>query len=182
KVFWALEDQLAFERHFPAIGWLTSYSLYHDNLADYMRNEVSHQWAETRVAAMGILQKEEELKELVRLVGLDSLSDNDRVVLETAKHIREDFLHQSAFDAVDAYTRMGKQFRMLDTIIRLHGACERAIEKKVPLRRLLELNVRESIARMRSIPEDDIGGFDAIQEEIEKQIAESSAESRHIEA
>ncbi|MBN2184361.1 MAG: V-type ATP synthase subunit A [Candidatus Krumholzibacteriota bacterium] len=182
KVFWALEDQLAFERHFPAIGWLTSYSLYHDNLSEYMRNEVSPKWAETRVAAMSILQKEGELKELVRLVGLDSLSDTDRIVLETAKHIREDFLHQSAFDDVDAYTRMEKQFRMLETVVKLHRACESAIQKKVPLKKLLELKAREGIARMRNIEEDKMEKFDEIQEGIEKEIAGYSADSRQVEA
>ncbi len=182
KVFWALEDQLAFERHFPAIGWLTSYSLYHDNLGEYMRSEVSSKWSETRIAAMTILQKEGELKELVRLVGLDSLSDNDRIVLETAKHIREDFLHQSAFDAVDAYTRLNKQFRMLETVIKLHRECENAIAKKVPLNNLLEMKVREKIARMRNIAEDDLEKFDQIQQEIEDEMAGFSAVGRQAEA
>ncbi|MBU8920586.1 MAG: V-type ATP synthase subunit A [Bacteroidales bacterium] len=182
KVFWALEDTLAFKRHFPAIGWLTSYSLYHDNVADYMRNEVSEQWQQLRVTAMGLLQKEGELEELVRLVGLDSLSDNDRIVLETSKHIREDFLHQSAFDPDDAYTRLEKQFRMFQVIIELHRACEKALEKKVPLRRLLDLPVREKLARMSHIKEDDLGQFDVILEDIKTQTAESSVEARNVEA
>lgn len=181
KVFWALDDQLAFERHFPAIGWLTSYSLYHDNLGNYMRNEVDEQWDELRVVAMSILQKEAELKELVRLVGLDSLSDNDRLILESAKHIREDFLHQSAFDAVDAYTRLKKQFKMLETIVELHRACKKAIEKKAPLRKLLELKVRDRIARMRNVDEDKLEIFDQMQEEIKIQIAESFVENRATE-
>jgi V/A-type H+-transporting ATPase subunit A len=113
KVFWALEDQLAFERHFPAIGWLTSYSLYHDNLVEYFQNEVDEDWSKLRIAVMNLLQKESELKELVRLVGLDSLSNNDRMVLETSKSIREDFLQQSAFDPDDEYTKLGKQYKML---------------------------------------------------------------------
>ncbi|HSG28402.1 MAG TPA: V-type ATP synthase subunit A [Candidatus Krumholzibacterium sp.] len=182
KVFWALEDTLAFKRHFPAIGWLTSYSLYHDNLSEHMRGEVTEQWGETRVAAMAILQKESELEELVRLVGLDSLSDNDRIVLETAKHIREDFLHQSAFDAEDAYTRLEKQFRMMQCIIELHRACEKGLEKKVPLRKLLELPVREKIAKMRYIKESDAGSFDEILEDIRTQSAEGSADARNVEA
>jgi V/A-type H+-transporting ATPase subunit A len=182
KVFWSLEDQLAFERHFPAIGWLSSYSLYHDNLREYFRSEVDEDWEDIRTTAMTLLQKEAELKELVRLVGVDSLSPNDRIVLETAKHIREDFLHQSAFDPDDAYTRLRKQFLMLRAIVELHRACERAIEKKAPLRKLLELPVREKITRMRYIKEDDSAGFDSILGDITAQIADSMTENRVEEA
>jgi V/A-type H+-transporting ATPase subunit A len=182
KVFWALEDQLAFERHFPAIGWLSSYSLYHDNLREYFRSEVEEEWDDVRTAAMFLLQKEAELKELVRLVGVDSLSTSDRIVLETSKHIREDFLHQSAFDPDDAYTRLRKQFLMLKMIIELHRACVRAIEKKAPLRKLLELPVRERITRMRYIKEDDLAEFDSILGDITAQIADSMTENRVGEA
>ena len=182
KVFWSLEDQLAFERHFPAIGWLSSYSLYHDNLREYFRGEVDEEWEDVRTTAMILLQKEAELKELVRLVGVDSLSSSDRIVLETAKHIREDFLHQSAFDPDDAYTRLEKQFLMLKVIVELHRACERAIEKKAPLRKLLELPVREKIARMKHIKEDDLAGFDSILGDITAQIAGSMTENRVGEA
>ncbi len=182
KVFWSLEDQLAFERHFPAIGWLSSYSLYHDNLREYFRSEVEEEWEDVRTTAMSLLQKEAELKELVRLVGVDSLSSSDRIVLETSKHIREDFLHQSAFDPDDAYTRLNKQFLMLKVIVELHRACERAIEKKAPLRKLLELPVREKIARMKYIKEDDLAGFDAIFGDITTQIAGSMTENRAGEA
>ena len=182
KVFWALEDQLAFERHFPAIGWLSSYSLYHDNLREYFRSEIEEEWDDVRTAAMSLLQKEAELKELVRLVGVDSLSTSDRIVLETSKHIREDFLHQSAFDPDDAYTRLRKQFLMLKMIIELHRACVRAIEKKAPLRKLLELPVRERITRMRYIKEDDLAEFDSILGDITAQIADSMTENRVGEA
>ena len=182
KVFWALEDQLAFERHFPAIGWLSSYSLYHDNLREYFRSEVDEEWEDVRTTAMTLLQKEAELKELVRLVGVDSLSSSDRIVLETSKHIREDFLHQSAFDPDDAYTRLKKQFLMLKMIIELHRACERAVEKKAPLRKLLELPVRDRITRMRYIKEDDFAEFDSILGDITAQIADSMTENRIGEA
>jgi V/A-type H+-transporting ATPase subunit A len=178
KVFWSLEDQLAFERHFPAIGWLSSYSLYHDNLADYFRNEVAERWEAMRTEAMGLLQKEAELKELVRLVGLDSLSDQDRVILETTKSIREDFLHQSAFDPDDAYTRLLKQYRMLEVILELHHKCIKAIEKRTPLRKLLDLPVREKVTRMRLVPEGEIDTFDAIMEDIDAQVADRSHENR----
>ncbi len=178
KVFWSLEDQLAFERHFPAIGWLSSYSLYHDNLADYFTDEVEERWEEMRKRAMLLLQKESELKELVRLVGVDSLSDQDRIVLETTKSIREDFLHQSAFDPEDAYTRLTKQDRMLGVILELHDACLRAVEKNVQLESLFELPVREKITRMRYVPEEESGIFDEIHKDIETQIGELAKESR----
>ena len=182
KVFWSLEDTLAFERHFPAIGWLSSYSLYHDNLREFFRSEVDEDWEDVRTTAMTLLQKEAELKELVRLVGVDSLSAGDRIVLETSKHIREDFLHQSAFDPDDAYTRLNKQFLMLKMIIELHRACDRALEKKAPLRKLLELPVREKITRMRYIKEDDLAGFESILGDITAQIADSMTENRVGEA
>jgi len=178
KVFWSLEDSLAFERHFPAISWLTSYSLYHEGLQEYFRDRVSPEWQAARVETMELLQKESELKELVRLVGVDSLSPQDRIILETTKSIREDFLHQSAFDAEDAYTRHGKQFQMLKAILDLHHACIKAIEKRCPLRKLLELPVRERIARMRYVPEKDIAQFDAIRSEIEEQLTACMKENR----
>jgi len=178
KVFWSLEDQLAFERHFPAISWLTSYSLYHDGLRDYFRNSVAEDSELLRTEAMELLQKEAELKELVRLVGIDALSPQDRIVLETTKSIREDFLHQSAFDAEDAYTRLAKQYRMLKTILDLHYACIKAIEKRCPLRKLIELPIREAIAKMRYVREEDLDRFDEIRNEIEEQLTACLQESR----
>lgn len=178
KVFWSLEDQLAFERHFPAIGWLTSYSLYHDALRDHYRSEVAEDWEALKVRAMELLEKESELKELVRLVGLDALSSQDRIVLETAKMIREDFLHQSAFDPEDSYTRLEKQHRMMKTIMELHNRSISALEKGCPLHRLIELPVRERISRMRYIGEGDTGQFDDIVSQMEREIAECIAENR----
>lgn len=178
KVFWSLEDQLAFERHFPAIGWLSSYSLYHENLADYFKDEVEERWEEMRKHAMLLLQKESELKELVRLVGVDSLSDQDRIILETTKSIREDFLHQSAFDQEDSYTRLSKQNQMLGVILELHDACLKAAERNVPLESLFSLPVREKITRMRYVPEDESGIFDEIHKGIETGISGLSKESR----
>jgi len=177
KVFWSLEDQLAFERHFPAIGWLSSYSLYHENLKDYFRDEVDEQWDELRIRAIGLLQKESELKELVRLVGKDSLSDQDQLILETSKSIREDFLHQSAFDPDDAYTKLEKQFRMLKIIMDLHSACEKAIGREVELEKLLQVPVRRKIAKMRHIAEDNLEEFDKMEEEIQSQTKKHPATS-----
>jgi V/A-type H+-transporting ATPase subunit A len=178
KVFWSLEDQLAFERHFPAISWLTSYSLYHDGLRDYFRNNVAEDSELLRTETMELLQKEAELKELVRLVGVDALSPQDRIVLETTKSIREDFLHQSAFDPEDAYTRLSKQYRMLKTILDLHHACIKAIEKRCPLRKIIELPIREEIAKMRYVREDDSARFDEIRDRIEEQLTACMQESR----
>jgi len=114
----------------------------------------------------------------VRLVGVDSLSPHDRIVLETAKHIREDFLHQSAFDPDDAYTRLQKQFSMLRVIIELHRACERALAARAPLRKLLELPVREKIARMRHIPEDDPGAFETLLQLVASETTAGAAGNR----
>ena len=178
KVFWSLEDQLAFERHFPAISWLTSYSLYHDALRDHFRAEVADDWGRVRTETMELLQKESELKELVRLVGVDALSPQDRVVLETTKMIREDFLHQSAFDPEDAYTRLEKQYRMLTAILDLHRGSIEAVEKRCPVRKLLDLPVRERISRMRYVAEKDLAQFDDIAREIQEQLAGCLKESR----
>jgi len=183
KVFWALEDQLAFERHFPAIGWLTSYSLYHETLREYFQDEVEEEWEDLRTSAIELLQKEADLKELVRLVGVDSLSDNDRLVLETTKSIREDFLHQSAFDPDDEYTRLSKQYAMLNSIMELHELCGQAIEKGVEIEELLELEIRQGIARMRHISEDNLEEFDNMSEKMKSEInslISSSPESDEI--
>ena len=183
KVFWALEDQLAFERHFPAIGWLTSYSLYHETLREYFQDEVEEEWEDLRTSAIELLQKEADLKELVRLVGVDSLSDHDRLVLETTKSIREDFLHQSAFDPDDEYTRLSKQYAMLNNIMELHELCGQAIEKGVEIEELIELEIRQAIARMRHISEDNLEEFDNMSEKMKSEInslISSSPESDEI--
>ncbi|MBN1884469.1 MAG: V-type ATP synthase subunit A, partial [Candidatus Krumholzibacteriota bacterium] len=145
------------------------------------RNEVSEDWRGMRTEAMTLLQKESDLNELVRLVGVDALSGQDRIVLETAKMIREDFLHQSAFDPDDAYTRLLKQYRMLGAIMEVYRASARALERGVPVRKLLDLPVREKIARMRLVKEDSLDEFDAILADIETEIAERSAEARSVE-
>ncbi|MFH1866087.1 MAG: V-type ATP synthase subunit A [Candidatus Eisenbacteria bacterium] len=170
KVFWSLEDWLAYERHFPAINWLTSYSLYHDSLAAYFRTEVSEEWEGMRQEAMRILQQEAELKEIARLVGVDSLSNRDRLVLGTAKAIREDFLHQNAFDEVDTYTSFPKQHRMLRNIMAMNRHAHDAVDQGVQAEAILGLPVLEEIARSRYIPEVDMDELDAIAGRIETQI------------
>ncbi len=172
KVFWSLEDWLAYERHFPAINWLTSYSLYHDSLEAYFRTEVSEEWAGMRQEALRILQQEAELKEIARLVGVDALSNRDRLVLGTAKAIREDFLHQNAFDDIDTYTSFPKQYRMLRNIIAMNRHAQDAIEQGVSPEVIFGLPVQEEISRARYIPEAEMDELDAIAGRIETQIRE----------
>ncbi len=170
KVFWSLEDKLAYQRHFPAINWLNSYSLYLDNIEEYLSKEVAKDYLQLRSEAMRILQEEASLEELVRLVGLEALSPEDRLILETAKSIREDFLHQHAFDPQDAYTGVKKQYRMLKVIIKLFRLSKELLQEGVEFSKLLKLKVKERISRMKFIDEKEEEKFDLIEEEMEKQI------------
>lgn len=156
KVFWGLSAQLAYKRHFPAIDWMQSYSLYVDSLENWYSDNVSAQWNDLRQQAMAILQKESELDEIVRLVGIEALSWSDRLTLETARMIREDYLHQNAFDDVDTYTSLKKQEKMLRLILLLDEKGHKALEDGVLLSSLLEMPVRESLGRSKYIPEDEI--------------------------
>jgi len=128
KVFWGLDDALAAQRHFPAINWLTSYSLYDDVVADYAKANIDQAWPDTRRRAMWLLNREAELEELVRLVGMDALSPTDRLILQGAKMIREDFLHQNAFDAIDTYTSSRKQFLMLRNVVDFYDLARKAMD------------------------------------------------------
>ena len=177
KVFWSLEDWLAYERHFPAINWLTSYSLYHDSLQDYFRTEVSEEWETMRSEAMRVLQQEAELKEIARLVGVDALSNRDRLILGTAKMIREDFLHQNAFDEVDTYTSFPKQFKMLTNIMTLSKLAAEAVEQGASAEEIFALPVAEDISRSRFIPETELEDFERIASEIESGIRELAAKA-----
>ncbi|MGB9866310.1 MAG: V-type ATP synthase subunit A [Bacillota bacterium] len=170
KVFWGLDDRLAARKHFPAINWLISYSLYTDRLGDYLQKEIGHDFPALRDRAMSILQQEEELREIVRLVGIDALSVHQRLILETAKSIREDFLYQSAFHEIDTYCSMKKQYRLLRLILRFHDLAQGALEAGARLDEVLELPVRERIARARFIPEDSLDTFDQIEREIAQQM------------
>ncbi|MEE9315941.1 MAG: V-type ATP synthase subunit A [bacterium] len=170
KVFWSLEDKLAYQRHFPAINWLNSYSLYLDNIEEYLSKEVAKDYLQLRSEAMRILQEEASLEELVRLVGLEALSPEDRLILETAKSIREDFLHQHAFDPQDAYTGVKKQYRMLKIIIKLFRLSKELLKEDVEFSELLKLKVKERISRMKFIDEKEKKKFDLIEEEMEKEL------------
>jgi len=154
KVFWALDDKLANERHFPAINWQNSYSLYVDNIKDNWRRETAEDFADIRQEAMKILEEEAELLEIARLVGVESLSDKERLVLESSKSIREDFLHQNAFHPQDTYTSLRKQYLMLRTIIHFHNMGIKALEEGVSLEDITSLEVRERISKMKFISED----------------------------
>ncbi|MGE5550288.1 MAG: V-type ATP synthase subunit A [Bacteroidota bacterium] len=156
KVFWGLDANLAYRRHFPAINWLLSYSLYVDRLDDYFAKEAGEDWRQLRVEAMRILQVEAELEEIVRLVGVDALSEKDRLTMETARSIREDFLHQNAFDEVDTYSSLAKQYLMLGIILAFDAMARRMLEQEKPLSEILALPVREEIARAKYVREEDL--------------------------
>ena len=171
QVFWSLQDKLAYKRHFPAIDWLTSYSLYIAGLSEYYKKEINEEFIELRKKSMGILQEESELEEIVRLVGIDALSNRERLVLETARSIREDFLHQNAFDDVDTYTSLKKQYLILKLIILFHENAQKAVINDVTVEELNALPVKSKIVRAKSINEDNLKLFSEIEEEIISQIS-----------
>jgi len=171
QVYWSLQDKLAYKRHFPAIDWLKSYSLYLDQLSDYFKKEVSKEFIRVRTIAMSILQEESELEETVRLVGVDALSKMERLTLETARSVREDFLHQNAFDEIDTYTSMKKQFLMLDLILFFHEKAKAVIEEEdVSNEQLNQLSVKNQIIRSKFILEDNLEEFEKIKNVIKEQI------------
>jgi V/A-type H+-transporting ATPase subunit A len=166
KTFWGLDDKLANARHFPAINWLISYSLYHDNVKEYLEG-ISPELTDLKKEAMRLLEEESSLLEIARLVGLESLSDEDKLKLETAKSIREDFLQQYAFHEIDTYTSLKKQYSMLKIILYLHKAMLSQIKAGKDLKDLLKLPVREKIAKTKYIPETKLNEFQKISQEIE---------------
>jgi len=179
KVFWGLDASLAYRRHFPAINWLLSYSLYLDNVAVYFRDTIGEQWNEMRREAMRLLQEESELEEIVRLVGIDALSARERLILETAKSLREDFLHQNAMHDIDTYSSLQKQFSMLDIILMYHHEAGAVVEKAeidLDLEKMFALPVRERIARVRYMPEDKLDDVENIKREIKEQVASLAGE------
>lgn len=170
KVFWGLDASLAYRRHFPAINWLNSYSLYLDSLSGWMTREVAEEWVALRQSAMAVLQEESELQEIVRLVGLDALSMKDRMTMETARTIREDYLHQNAFDDVDTYTSMTKQYKMLKLIMEFNQLGQDALEAGAELSQITSLDVRERIGRAKYIPEEKMSELDTIMTELVEQM------------
>ncbi|MBP3250487.1 MAG: V-type ATP synthase subunit A [Ruminococcus sp.] len=173
KVFWGLDSNLAYQRHFPAINWLTSYSLYADSLAEWYNNNVSADWMKYRSRFMQILHDEAELKEIVKLIGMDALSAGDRLKMETARSIREDFLHQLAFHEVDTYTSLKKQLYMMKLILGFNDEAANAIEKGADIEAVAELPVREKIGRFKYVEENRTDEeFGHIRTEISAELAE----------
>ncbi len=159
KVFWALSKALAERRHFPAIDWLTSYSLYLDSLEDWYRTKIRPEWSTLRKDGMALLQRDEELREIVMLVGPDALSESQRVVLEAARMIKEDFLIQSALHPVDSYCSPEKTLRLMSLIMKFYDKMKESTEKGVPLQRALEVPAKEEIARAKIQPSETFDGF-----------------------
>ena len=171
KVFWGLSAQLAYKRHFPAVDWLTSYSLYSDKLNEWFDKNVDEDWDKQRAAAMRILQEEASLDEIVRLVGMDALSQEDRLTMETAKSIREDYLHQNAFHEVDTYASLKKQHKMLRLILLADELGRDALSRRVDIEDILALPVREEIGRSKYIPEQESDKLDKIEDSLKQAMA-----------
>ena len=176
KVFWGLDSNLAYKRHFPAINWLTSYSLYVDNMGGWFNENVHEDWMNCRSRLMRLLQEEAELQEIVQLVGMDALSAPDRLKLEAARSIREDFLHQNSFHEIDTYTPLEKQYLMMRLVIAYYDQCADALEKGVGIEDLVNLKVRESIGRYKYTETD------RIREVYEQVVKELAAELAGLEA
>lgn len=170
KVFWGLDAQLAYQRHFPAINWLNSYSLYAQKLGEYWDGFYDGEWSVYRTEAMALLEDEDKLKEIVRLVGVDALSKEERMVLETSKSIREDFLHQNSFHEIDTYASMDKQFKMLRNILTFHQLGMQVLTRGGSLRTVIELPIRDEIARMRYVEETDIAKLDELETKIKTEL------------
>ncbi len=172
KVFWGLDASLAYKRHFPAINWLTSYSLYTDSLAGWYEKNVAPDWMTLRGQIMRLLQDEAALEEIVRLVGMDALSAPDRLKMEAARSVREDFLHQLAFHEVDTYTSLHKQYRMMQLVLKYFDKSNQALESGADIEKLAGLPVRERIGRFKYVSED------AIDEEYERVLSQMDEELR----
>jgi V/A-type H+-transporting ATPase subunit A len=155
KVFWALDDRLANMRHFPAINWLQSYSLYRDSLKKYLSKKVAEDFVDLSQEAMKLLELEDELQEIARLIGVESLSFKERLILETARSIREDFLHQNAYHPQDTYTSLGKQYLMLRNILYFHHKANQALDEGIEFSVIVSLEIRDQISQMKYLPEDE---------------------------
>ena len=156
KVFWSLDSSLAYKRHFPAINWLTSYSLYIDSMADWFNQNVHDDWMASRGQMMRLLQDEAELQEIVQLVGMDALSAPDRLKLEAARSIREDFLHQNSFHEIDTYTPLEKQYLLMKLVLAYYNDSVKALERGADVEQLVKLPVRERIGRFKYTTPDQI--------------------------
>ena len=172
KVFWGLDSALAYKRHFPAMNWLTSYSLYTDSMGKWFDDNVSDQWMGYRQRLMGLLQDEAELEEIVKMVGMDALSAEDRLKMEAARSIREDFLHQNSFHEVDTYTSLRKQFLMMELVIGFYDYSLEALKEGASIQKLISMAVREKIGRFKYTLDENIDAeYDRISKELHTEIA-----------
>ncbi len=171
KVFWSLEAHLAYSRQFPAISWLNSYSLYIDNIKDYVAKNVHEDYFDLRAEAMKILEKESELEEIVRLIGVEALSGLDRLVLLTARMIREDFLHQIAYHEVDTYSSIEKQYKMISIIIYFYNQAANYLRMNVNIKAIENMKVKDKIARMKYVKNENISDIDKIKQDIDKEFS-----------
>ncbi|MEI3245406.1 MAG: V-type ATP synthase subunit A [Lachnospiraceae bacterium] len=172
KVFWGLDANLAYKRHFPAINWLTSYSLYLDDMGPWFNSHVAPDWMELRQEMMSLLQDEAELDEIVKMVGMDALSSSDRLKMEAARSIREDFLHQNSFHEIDTYTSLEKQHNMMELVLAFYKESQKALDKGASINDLLKMPVREKIGRYKYVHEDNLKKeMDDIVEELHTEIA-----------
>ena len=172
QVFWGLDSALAYKRHFPAINWLTSYSLYVDNMANWFNEEVAADWMEDRQKMMTILQEEAELNEIVQMVGMDALSPTDRLKMEAARSIREDFLHQNSFHEIDTYTPLRKQYLMMKLVLAFYEKSVDALNKGADMNALIAMPVREKIGRYKYTTDADIESeYKNVEEELDKEVA-----------
>ncbi len=170
KIFWKLDYDLSYQRHFPAINWIDSYSLYQPKIDAYLDENIDRRFSKLRKRSMALLQEETSLLEVVRLVGRDSLSDEDQMKLHTSKSIREDFLQQNAFHDVDTFCPLEKQFKMLDTILYFYDRGQEALVKGAYFSEIEELEVKENIARMKYLPNDELEKIDEIKDKIDSQL------------
>lgn len=174
KVFWGLDSNLAYQRHFPAINWLTSYSLYLDSMEKWFNEEVDPGWMNSRQEMMSLLQDESKLNEIVQMVGMDALSPADRLKMEAAKSIREDFLNQNSFDEVDTYSSLRKQYLMMRLVMSFYEKAKVALEKGANVEDLIAMPSREPIGRFKYTPEDKIEDeFTRINDLLDREVAEA---------
>ena len=172
KVFWGLDSSLAYKRHFPAINWLTSYSLYLDNMEKWFNEKVAPDWMTGRQKMMSLLQDEAELEEIVKMVGMDALSAGDRLKMEAARSIREDFLHQNSFHEVDTYSSLKKQYLLMKLVVAYYEQGVEALEKGANIQDLVKLDVREKIGRFKYVLEENLDEeYKAVLEQLAKEIS-----------
>ncbi len=172
KVFWGLDSALAYQRHFPAINWLKSYSLYLNDMEQWFREHVADDWMDLRQKMAALLQEEAELEEVVKMVGMDALSAGDRLKLEAARSIREDFLHQNSFHETDTYTSLRKQYRMMELVLGFYEQCMEALEQGALVSGLLAMEVREQIGRFKYTPEEELDvQYEAVKRKLAAELA-----------